>query len=268
MGCGIYHEQTDCSQSWRITDHSSVFTAELVAIIKAMIYAITNNIQGEVAILTDSLSSCDAIGAGVRPSKRPDLIDAIEELNKTAHNKTPATHFTIIWIPGHIDIKGNERADLAAKKGANQNEISLITKLGYQETKAVIKTKIIDPLFQQEWEEDTLPSTIFMRKIIPQIKTNISYKSTETSINRLRASRAIFALKKDRFCLRCKTLLTINHTILHCKNFQEIRTKIKDQLYKENRQFNKENILAINTSSKAKALVNKLIYDIDNLFGI
>ena len=221
-----------------------------------------------MTIHTDSLGACDAIMAGVRKSKRPDLIDAIEELNRIAKTKTPATHFSIVWIPGHIDIKGNERADLAAKTGANSDKITLITKLGYQETKAIIKTKISDPLFQQEWEENTLPSTTFMKKILPSIKTKISYKSKEISINRLRASRAKFALKKDRFCLKCRKLLTINHTLLHCKNFKEIRTKIIDQLQKENKQFNKENILALNTSSKTKALVNNLIYDIDNLFGI
>ena len=45
VGCGLYHEGTDTSQSWRITDNTAVLTAELVAIIQAMQHALKNKLQ-------------------------------------------------------------------------------------------------------------------------------------------------------------------------------------------------------------------------------
>jgi len=53
----------------RITDQSSVFTAELVAIEQVLNWLITNHINEPVVIYTDSLSSVEAIQSRTSESK-------------------------------------------------------------------------------------------------------------------------------------------------------------------------------------------------------
>jgi len=40
------------------------------------------------------------------------------------YNETEA-EITLVWVPSHIGIHGNERADKAAARGANRNTVDI-----------------------------------------------------------------------------------------------------------------------------------------------
>src|SRR5208282_4442911 len=49
-----------------------------------------------------------------------DFLDYVDDIK----DKHPHLHIKIIWIPGHADIDGNERADVEAKKAVTNPSTS------------------------------------------------------------------------------------------------------------------------------------------------
>ncbi|KAG0712954.1 Gag-Pol polyprotein [Chionoecetes opilio] len=93
--------------SCRITDGVSAFQAELTAIQCALEHARTLR-DGAINIFTDSLSSLEALDH-LSLKDNVLLLSSIYHLFQrlAAHNNT----ITLYWVPGHVGIAGNERAD-------------------------------------------------------------------------------------------------------------------------------------------------------------
>ena len=93
----------------RLPDDSSVFTAELRTILLALRH-IQHSKEKSSLMLSDSFSSLQAISN--LKSDHPILIKILElqmELTKEGRE------IVFIWVPGHVDIRGNSAADSAAK---------------------------------------------------------------------------------------------------------------------------------------------------------
>ena len=101
------------SAPFSLPSNSSVFTSELVAISKALCYAEVGS-EALHLILTDSLSSLLALRS-FYPS-HPILQDISARLS--AMDQTGKS-VQFCWIPSHVGITGNERADAAARRAAS-----------------------------------------------------------------------------------------------------------------------------------------------------
>ena len=103
---------------------SMVYAGELEAIHMAITHAkeLATEITG-CRIFTDSQPAIKSIAKPRRQSgqsiiKR--ILDEIEELQRTKSAYT----LSFEWVPGHVGIEGNEKADEAAKKAATQTDPS------------------------------------------------------------------------------------------------------------------------------------------------
>ena len=93
----------------RLPDGSTIFSGELNAILLAFDY-IQSSDEEQFILFSDSLSSLQAIGGS--DLSNPTVLTVIERYNDLLScGKT----LIFCWIPSHIGIPGNERADLAAK---------------------------------------------------------------------------------------------------------------------------------------------------------
>ena len=101
------------TRSFSVPEHSSVFSSELVAIIKALCFIEVSN-EALHLILTDSLSSLLALRA-FYPCN-PLIQDVLSRL--TALDQGGKT-VKFCWIPSHVGIAGNELADSAARRAAS-----------------------------------------------------------------------------------------------------------------------------------------------------
>lgn len=89
--------------------YSSIFSAELIAIYEATLYLRTK--RGKFVICTDSLSAIKSVLNIGNNSLYTTLIrDVLTE-------KYP--NISLLWVPGHCKINGNEYADQAAKDAVN-----------------------------------------------------------------------------------------------------------------------------------------------------
>ncbi|XP_039450361.1 uncharacterized protein LOC120429209 [Culex pipiens pallens] len=107
VGAGVVDGATQIT--FRLPEQCSVFSAEALAIVKSLENTIEDG--SRLAIFSDSLSVLTAVESG--SSKHP-WVQQIEELMYERE-------VTLVWIPGHTGIAGNDLADEAAKR-ANELE--------------------------------------------------------------------------------------------------------------------------------------------------
>ena len=115
IGAVIYDASTDQTRYQHLgrDTHYNVFVAKTTALQLAIETLRDNHERTEWRIYTDNQS----INNPQRQSGQAiikDFLDCVDDIK----DKHPHLHIKIIWIPGHADIDGNERADIEAKKAA------------------------------------------------------------------------------------------------------------------------------------------------------
>ena len=117
---------------FRLTPNISTFTAEMTGIFKALAYLkIHLPDNNRILILTDSKSTLQALEA--IPKLRFDMHFNILKLISDLENS--GYLITLLHIPSHVGIRGNEIADKAAYLAANDIKIN-ITPIGYSRGEA------------------------------------------------------------------------------------------------------------------------------------
>ncbi|KAG1714478.1 hypothetical protein GQR58_001470 [Nymphon striatum] len=96
------------SLSSRLPDKSSIFSAESKALLLAL-DIVENSTYGRYIILSDSLSCLMALDN--MKYSHPTICDILVKL----HLLTKSNHVIFGWLPSHVGISGNEKADFAAK---------------------------------------------------------------------------------------------------------------------------------------------------------
>ena len=97
----------------------SIFTAELVAIQRALQYVYGRGpFSRPIVVLSDSMAGLMAIKN--RSGGREDLVDSILALVRGIEEEGGSVEFQ--WVPSHVGVAGNERADRAAKASASGKE--------------------------------------------------------------------------------------------------------------------------------------------------
>jgi len=97
------------TKTTRLPNNASIFTAELYAISLALA-VIRRRKEKNFIIFSDSMSSLEAI-SGFKLE-----IDIVQNIVKYyTHLANSGKIIILCWIPSHVNIHGNERADTAAK---------------------------------------------------------------------------------------------------------------------------------------------------------
>jgi ribonuclease HI len=97
----------------RVHQQSTVFSTEQEAIIKAI--WLTKGTQRNKVIITDSLSTLTAIN-GNNHTENPETIKLSEVMQRLKKQ------ITLLWIPGHMGIPGNEQTDEEAKEALDDDK--------------------------------------------------------------------------------------------------------------------------------------------------
>ena len=114
---GVHCEYGNLSN--RITNESSIFTAELEAIKSALNWvSISPRSKKKYVIFSDSKSVLESIYS--QESKNPIMLEVLDTLQKLRIN---GFIVKFCWLPSHVGIQGNEAADVSAKS-ALKNDYS------------------------------------------------------------------------------------------------------------------------------------------------
>ena len=218
---------TDCGVlSYRLPNGCSIFTAELEAINKAIMFAGVSW-RKHFVIYSDSLSALQAIHS--QESKNPQVnivLQACQDLIKKGN------HIEFFWVPSHRNIPGNEKADRAAKAALSK---LMLPTFKIPSTDSFTKIhKLVSSLWQSRWDEQVNNK---LHSIMPSI--NESYYSgcknrkddiiiSRLRIGHTRLTHSHLMEKKPRpkcdFCPEDQEL-SVKHILLECSHFSHKRRR-------------------------------------------
>ena len=112
VGAAFWDQYSNFDGKYKLQKICTIFTAEAFAISRALSH-IGNSDVNSYAVLTDSKSVVQALQGDLLNANTNFLLHEIKI--KHMHLKNRGFKITIIWIPSHCSIAGNDRADELAK---------------------------------------------------------------------------------------------------------------------------------------------------------
>lgn len=215
----------------RISDGSTVYTGELSAIRLAFEYirrVSPSLVERKFAIFTDSLSVVASFQTGKSKTKPNMLTEAIESLHGTD------SEVTLIWVPSHIGIPGNERADRLANLGANVKEVGWNVGCELQDAYSQADRYVTEH-WQNEWESANTGA--FYRRLVPKVdqtrSSRFGSRRKEVTATRLRFGKCALndhlhcvGVHATGHCDSCKVPETVQHFLLECSN--EVARRVRE----------------------------------------
>jgi ribonuclease HI len=120
-GVGVFvadkvNAQNDTTVAARITDNTTIYAGKLTAIRLTLKILKRRQLSGtqdqKAAIFSDSLSALKSFQHG-KSTSRPNLYNEAMQTIQELH-----TEITLIWIPSHVGLPGNEKVDRLANEAA------------------------------------------------------------------------------------------------------------------------------------------------------
>ena len=200
----------------KLPDQASIFTAECFAILTAVkeVMLIPNT---NFVIFSDSVSVLQALGQfnSVHP-----LVIEIQKWIYLITNRGKAINFC--WVPAHVGVEGNERADMIAKEAvasSARNNISLPVKDLYPVIRSVVRN-----IWDFSWELENQKMKEIASSSRPWRYSNMK-RSEEVALCRMRIGHTrlthgfLMEGKPQTFCDDCLVPLTVKHLLSECPNF-------------------------------------------------
>lgn len=149
VGCAfvVYESGVEIHQeAYQLPRYCSVFQAELLAILKALLWVQSLGLVGVVELYSDSLSSLQAL---MDSDSLTQLVQAIHDVLESLKEVKVEFH----WIKAHVGHLGNERADELAKEGTKFGKFDY-QKAPFSYAKRVIRSKS-ELQWNQLWKNNT-----------------------------------------------------------------------------------------------------------------
>ena len=188
--------------------------------------------KNDIVIFSDAKSVLEALENDDSKDK------TIRKLSRTI-GEVIADHsinITLQWIPGHINIQGNERADTLAKQGARC--IQQNNNASYTTAKQTIKQHKTED-WRNEWANSTTGRSIFTHMTTPNPRDSINLlkREEQVTIFRLRSGHVPLNahLKRigaiaDSGCPLCPCAEeTVAHHLFVCRQLDDLRTEYLPQ---------------------------------------
>lgn len=203
--------------SLSLPPEASILTAELHAI-KLALNFIADSVRTKFIIFTDSLSSVEVLSRGSLANhftwRICEQIHLLLSSGKTV---------VVSWLPSHVGILGNERADQAAKLAARRPpEFAL---LPYRDLDRTIRRRTYDK-WTLDWENENKDLQLIKPSPGPWEIPNGLTRRERVVMNRLRLSHTRithrFLFDEDTLgqrpeCQWCESaLLTVKHLLISC----------------------------------------------------
>lgn len=143
---------------------SSVFTAESVAILRALEMSLRILEDNHFIIITDCLSILKAIRNPQKHIYKNKILCLI--LTQLFELSNIGKKITFIWVKGHSNIRGNEIVDVEAKKATTSGSLEYFTQ--YSDIFAELK-RLCNQKWQEQWSLIVSRNASHLARIQPKI---------------------------------------------------------------------------------------------------
>lgn len=264
-GIGIYHAESNTRLSLKLKNTVCIMSAELEAIHMALQFIKNSSISAAV-IMTDSKSGLTLVKTAKQNNVRDEVIDSILQMARE-------TETTLQWIPGHVNIKGNELADTLAKAALSQEE-TINNKMMIHDAVSYF-TNLADEQMQH-WYVNYTAELGKGRKFFAlqtAIRKDPWHKKLQLNNEETRTLNRIFSghdyskyglhkmnLENDCMCETCDQIEDAKHLILFCTKYENIRKKLDlDGIHSIQEIFEDKNTETMKKVTKFLKEIDKLI---------
>lgn len=235
---------------WLLYPFTTIFSAEALAIAKAINYA--KEKKGKYIICSDSKSCIDSVKS---PSNSNKTISSIRNSLIAAQNK-----IKLMWVPGHVGISGNENADAAAKYAIKSPALKLNCLSKVDIYKGIMNTRL--SLNLAEWaNRGHIYYTLNPKRLTPTYSANLSSNILRPYI-RLRLGHTIFSHshlltgRSPSYCPLCSGTNTVEHLLFQCTNTTDSECPDSNHLITALSTPSYSNIMLIYNFLKDKNILN------------
>ena len=221
VGCAFVSETI--GRGFRLPDTASVFTSELYAIYQALKH-IRRHGHDRCLIVTDSASAAMALR-----NQHISSVLILKILELLADVCSGGCEIKLLWVPSHVGIEGNERADVAAKVASRSPHIRPL-KVEVGDLKPAINQLLLDE-WQSRWDSEP---DCALKRIRPRINrwesSSRRNRTEEVALTRLRighcyATHSYHLTNTDApVCTHCSTQLTVKHILSPRDCCEQLRT--------------------------------------------
>lgn len=206
---------------------ASVFTAELSAIVLALRFIFTLPV-GSFTVFSDFRSSLLALQFSP-PSVGPLVLSALEWLYLLLNR---GYRVGFCWVPGHVGVPGNERADALARQAAGRDAVPC--PVPYKDVFSTLR-RAVTGSWQERWDELGVTSKLgkLTRNVSPPWSyTDIPDRRSQTALSRLRIGHTRlthgFLMSGDYqpYCDDCVVPLTVKHLLVECPSLLDLRNRL------------------------------------------
>ena len=211
----------------------SNYEAELLGIQAALkhLYKTFEENPNKIAntvIFSDAKSALQALEN--RNSNKKEVIETLLQAHKLLSMFT--TRLVLQWVPGHINIPGNEKADRLAKQGSRSEQTNKPVTL--QTAKQIIKQNYKEE-WMNLWSRGTTGRPVFqhMNSVKPKDDFKLLQRKDQCNIFRLRTQHAPLNYHLNRInprhppmCPLCDhPYETVQHILFNCPKLQDLRQR-------------------------------------------
>ena len=228
----------------KLKDPCSVYVAEIAAIYCAL-GIIESQPPDHYFIFTDSLSAFEAIRSMKHVKYSSYFLLRVQESLSTL--VIANYRITLVWVPAHCSIPGNEKADSLAKVGAMEGDV-LERIITFDEYFPMLRHQTLVG-WQNSWNKGELGR--WCHSVIPKVTKKPWFKGLDLArafirtVSRLMSNHyALDAhlyriwLAGNNVCNCGKGFHDIEHIVWSCQDYCAARSKLTDTLRARGRQLN------------------------------
>ena len=230
-GVGSAFVSEAISRGFRLPDTASVFTSELYAIYQVLKH-IRRHGYYRCLIVTDSASAAMALR-----NQRISSALILKILDLLTDICSAGCEIKFLWVPSHVGIEGNERADDAAKIASRSTHIRPL-KVETSDLKPAINRLVLDE-WQSRWEGEPDCALKRIRPSTDRWESSCRRNRVEeVALTRLRighcyATHSYHLTNTDPpVCTHCGSQLTVKHVLSPRDCCHELRT-IKRRFFQD-----------------------------------